>query len=114
MVWRVPSIRYLDFAKVKDAERKKATELFGTKDEPTPLAKKIASVKSREADNPDAFSTAAAASDGIDRTGQTSFTPDQRKQLEEMIRNAKTLTEMTRLEAALKEGRMPSSLLNRR
>ena len=34
-------MRYLDFAKVRDVERKKATELFGTAEEPTELASKV-------------------------------------------------------------------------
>jgi hypothetical protein len=34
-------VRYLDFAKVRDVERKKAKELFGTAEEPTDLASKV-------------------------------------------------------------------------
>jgi hypothetical protein len=41
VIWRCPSVRYLDFAKVRDVERKKATELFGTAEEPTELASKV-------------------------------------------------------------------------
>jgi len=41
VIWRCPSVRYLDFAKVGDIERKKATELFGTVEEPTELASKV-------------------------------------------------------------------------
>ena len=41
LIWRCPTVRYLDFAKVRDVERKKAEELFGTNEEPTDLASKV-------------------------------------------------------------------------
>jgi U2 small nuclear ribonucleoprotein A' len=34
-------VRFLDYQKVKQAEREKAAELFGTADEPTALASKV-------------------------------------------------------------------------
>ena len=34
-------MRFLDYQKVKDAERKQAGELFGTVEEPTELANKV-------------------------------------------------------------------------
>lgn len=34
-------MRFLDYQKVKQAEREKATELFGTAEEPTELASKV-------------------------------------------------------------------------
>lgn len=36
-------MRYLDFSKVRDVERKKAKELFGTAEEPTELASQVRS-----------------------------------------------------------------------
>jgi hypothetical protein len=41
IIWRCPTVRYLDFAKVRDVERKKAKELFGSAEEPTELASKV-------------------------------------------------------------------------
>lgn len=41
VLWRCPSVRFLDYAKVKDAERRKAAELFGTSEQPTELASKV-------------------------------------------------------------------------
>jgi Leucine-rich repeat len=41
VLWRCPCVRFLDFQKVKDAERKKAVELFGTTLEPSALASKV-------------------------------------------------------------------------
>jgi len=34
-------VRFLDYQKVKDVEREKAKELFGTADEPSALASKV-------------------------------------------------------------------------
>ncbi len=44
VIWRCPSVRFLDFQKVKDAERSKAEELFGTQALPTDLAKKVSTL----------------------------------------------------------------------
>lgn len=41
VVHRCPSVRFLDYQKVRLAEREKARELFGTAEEPTPLAQKV-------------------------------------------------------------------------
>jgi U2 small nuclear ribonucleoprotein A' len=41
VLWKCPSVRFLDFVKVKESEREKARELFGTEEEPTPLASKV-------------------------------------------------------------------------
>lgn len=41
VLWRCPSVRFLDYQKVKDAERNKARELFGTPEEMTELANKV-------------------------------------------------------------------------
>lgn len=41
VVWRCPTVRFLDYQKVKQAEREKAAELFGTADEPTELASSV-------------------------------------------------------------------------
>lgn len=40
-VWRCPSVRFLDYEKVKEAERQKGRELFGTVEEPTALASQV-------------------------------------------------------------------------
>ena len=41
VIWRCPSVRFFDYQKVKDVERRRATELFGTTDEPSALASKV-------------------------------------------------------------------------
>lgn len=44
VVWRCPTVRFLDYQKVKQAEREKAAELFGTADEPTELASNVRTI----------------------------------------------------------------------
>lgn len=41
VIARCPTVRFLDFQKVKDSERSKATELFGTREEPSELAQSV-------------------------------------------------------------------------
>ncbi len=41
VIWRCPSVRFLDYQKVKHAEREAARGLFGTAEEPAELASKV-------------------------------------------------------------------------
>jgi hypothetical protein len=41
VLWRCPSVRFLDYQKVKAVEREAAAELFGTEEEPTELAQRV-------------------------------------------------------------------------
>ncbi|PYI20525.1 small nuclear ribonucleo protein U2, A [Aspergillus violaceofuscus CBS 115571] len=110
LVWRIPSLRFLDYQKVKDAEREKATELFGTADEPSALASKIMGVKSRTFDVPASAQQAGAA--GGDRAVRVKLTDRERKRVEKLIREAKSLQEITRLERELNEGRIPGGAVD--
>ncbi|OKL58219.1 U2 small nuclear ribonucleoprotein A [Talaromyces atroroseus] len=113
VIWRNPHIRFLDYQKVKDAERAKATELFGTFEQPSALASKIIGIKSRTFDVP---STGAAAGQataaGGDRAVRVKLTEKERKRVEKMIREAKSLQEIARLEKELNEGRIPGGALD--
>ncbi|KAL8732947.1 MAG: hypothetical protein Q9181_003753 [Wetmoreana brouardii] len=107
IIWRCPTIRFLDFQKVKDAERKKAGELFGTVKEPSALASKIMGIKSRTFDIP---GTSASGPNGTPSNGKNyriKLTDKEKKRVEALIRNAKSLQEITRLEKELNEGRIP-------
>jgi U2 small nuclear ribonucleoprotein A' len=99
VIWRCPNVRYLDFQKVKDAERERAEELFGDDDEMTPLAKNIISKK--------AVAVGGADDDTNGVQGRVKLTSKERKKVEQMIRNAKSLAEIERLEKELTEGRIP-------
>ncbi|KAI4193242.1 MAG: hypothetical protein LQ350_008408 [Teloschistes chrysophthalmus] len=107
IIWRCPAVRFLDYQKVKDAERKKATELFGTTKEPSALASKIMGIKSRTFDVP---STSVSDLNGAPSDGKNyrvKLTEKEKKRVEGLIRNAKSLQEITRLEKELNEGRIP-------
>lgn len=104
VIWRIPNVRFLDYRKVKDAERAQAKELFGTREEPTALASKIMGIKSRTFDVP---STTPGQLAPADKAIRVKLTDKERKKVEKMIREAKSLQEITRLERELNEGRIP-------
>ncbi|KAH7089226.1 U2 small nuclear ribonucleoprotein A [Paraphoma chrysanthemicola] len=104
IVWRCPSVRFLDFAKVRDVERTKAKELFGTADEPSELASKIMGAKSK------GFVVPSFAN-GADETKERIYTEDERKRMRAAILNASSLAEMAKLEKDFAEGRIPAHIL---
>ncbi|KAK5624936.1 hypothetical protein RRF57_000652 [Xylaria bambusicola] len=110
ILWRCPSVRFLDYAKVKDAERKHASKLFGTVEAPTELAAKIMNVKSRlfgaTASLEDAGSTAGLSM----RMSRIKLTDKEKKRLQDMIKRATSLDEITRFETMLREGRLPAGV----
>jgi len=97
IIWKCPAVRFLDYQKVKDAERKRAGELFGTEKEPSPLAAKIMGVKSRTFDLGEPVNLGR-------KDYAVRLTADERKTLEEKIRAAKSLEEVARLEKDLRDG----------
>ena len=109
VIARCPSVRFLDYQKVKDAERSTAAELFGTVAEPTELTQKLLSSRSSRSIN---TGSSTANANGADKISRVKLTDKERKRIEELIRNAKTLAEITRLEKALNEGRIPAGVLD--
>ncbi|KAK1825699.1 leucine-rich repeat-domain-containing protein [Podospora conica] len=110
VLWRCPSVRFLDYQKVKDAERAKARELFGTPEEMTELANKIMGTKSKVFD---VAASAAAAGGGAtaSRLSRLKLTDKERKKLQDLIKKADSLEEIIRLEKALNEGRLPPGVM---
>ncbi|KAL5114806.1 Serine/threonine-protein kinase [Pleosporales sp. CAS-2024a] len=106
VIWRCPTVRFLDFAKVRDVERNKAAELFGTQDEPTELASKIMGIKSKGFVVP-SLSNGADTLSSKDRI----YTDDEKKRMRAAILNATSLAEMARLEKDFAEGRIPAHIL---
>lgn len=98
-------MRYLDFAKVKDVEREKARELFGTPEEPTELASKIMGVKSKGFVVP--TTNGAADTHAKERI----YTDDEKRRMRAAIQAASSLAEMARLEKDFAEGRIPAHIL---
>ncbi|KAH0569236.1 U2 snRNP complex subunit [Trichoglossum hirsutum] len=103
VIWRCPSVRFFDFQKVKDSERKKAIELFGTALNPSPLASKIMGIKSRT------FDVGSTLPGKGEKQYRVKLTDREKKKVEAMIRNATSLQEITRLEKELNEGRIPAN-----
>ncbi|KAK1729427.1 hypothetical protein CaCOL14_007614 [Colletotrichum acutatum] len=111
VVWRCPTVRFLDYQKVKEAEREKARELFGTAEEPTEAAAKIMGNKSKQLD------IAAAASNGTagggaapSKLSRIKLTDKEKERLKEMIKKADSLQEIIRLEKMLTEGTIPAGV----
>lgn len=94
---------------MKDAERNAAQDLFGTAKEPSALASKIMGIKSRTFDVP---SGGSADQTPADKAVRVKLTDAERKRVEKMIREAKSLQEITRLEKELNEGRIPGGALD--
>jgi len=103
VIWRCSSLRFLDYQKVKDVERTKAAELFGTAQEPSALASKVMGIKSRTFDIPSSTSDI----NGGSKDYRVKLTDKEKKRVETLIRNAKSLQEIARLEKELNEGRVP-------
>ncbi|KAK1445428.1 U2 small nuclear ribonucleoprotein A [Colletotrichum cuscutae] len=97
--------------KVKEAEREKARELFGTAEEPTDAAAKIMGNKSKQLD------IAAATSNGMagggaapSKLSRIKLTDKEKERLKEMIKKADSLQEIIRLEKMLTEGTIPAGV----
>lgn len=106
IIWRIPSIRFLDFQKVKDAERQKSKDLFGTEEQPSVLASKLMGTKSKTFDVGAASTDARAAP--TEKSMRVKLTETEKKRVEKMIREAKSLQEIARLEKELSDGRIPA------
>lgn len=112
MLWRCPSVRFLDYQKVKDAERQQARELFGeSSDEPTELASKIMGVRSKAFESGSLASGSSATTTSLPtRMSRMKLTDKEKKRLQDMIKNATSLDEITRLETMIREGRIPAGV----
>ena len=104
LIYRIPSLRFLDFQKVRAVERHKAKSLFGTESSPSALASKIMGVKSRTFDVP----SSATGRPAPEKIMRVRLTPTEKARVEKMIREAKSMQEITRLEKELNEGRIPA------
>lgn len=105
VIWRCPSVRYLDFTKVRDVERKKAENLFGTVEEPTELASKIMGIKSKN------FTVSTYTPGAEESTKERIYTDEEKNRMRAAILNASSLAEMARLEKDFAEGRIPQHIL---
>ena len=89
---------------MKEVEREHAEELFGTFSEPTALASKILGTKSRAFDVPSTANGQTLPAKSL----RVKLTESEKKRVQQMIRNAKTMQEIARIERELNEGRIPA------
>ncbi|RMZ89701.1 hypothetical protein DV736_g3095, partial [Chaetothyriales sp. CBS 134916] len=112
MIWLCPSLRFLDFQRIKDVERERARDLFGTPTVPTELATKIGSIKTKTSDasvNPVTNGTRVVGSSG--RAIRTKLTDTETARLKELLNSkALTLDDFARIEKDLAEGRIPRGI----
>ncbi|KAK9242389.1 leucine-rich repeat-domain-containing protein [Lipomyces tetrasporus] len=95
VIWRLPSVRILDYEKVRQVERQEATKLFGTFDDPTPLATKLSTTVAK------ARTFEVEGTNG-NETNRAKLTAADRERIMEQLRNAKSLSEIERLEQTLR------------
>lgn len=107
IIARCPKVRFLDFQKVKDSERSKAAELFGTIAEPSEAAQTILANRSNKSA---AFN--APSTNGASKTYGIKLNDREKARFEKLIRNAKSLAEITRLEKDFNEGKIPAGVLD--
>ncbi|KAF4446110.1 U2 small nuclear ribonucleoprotein A' [Fusarium austroafricanum] len=120
VLWKCPSVRFLDFEKVKESEREKARELFGTEEEPTALASKVQTISNKAAPKltttqiqgikTTTFNTSTDGSDAPSKLSRIKLTDAEKKRLQERIKKATSLQEIIALEKELNEGRLPSGI----
>ena len=103
--YRCPSVRFLDFQKVKLAERQASEALFGTIAEPTEAAAKVTGIRSRTFDTATTAAVVNGAQQG--KSYRVKLSDRERKAVEKLIREAKSLQDIIRLEKDLSEGRVP-------
>lgn len=91
---------------MRDSEREQATEQFGTAAEPTELAAKIKGVKSKVVDGA-STNGRTAQREGGGKVFRAVLTDTEKKRVQEMLQNAKSMAEIDRIEKDLAEGRIP-------
>jgi len=97
----------LDYQKVKDSERIKAREIFGTLKAPTEAAKSILAASASTS-----TSYIAPLANGAAKQSKITLNEKEKARFETLVRKAKTLAEITRLEKELSEGRVPPGVLD--
>lgn len=90
---------------MRDEERRKAADLFGTEDEPSALATQIKSKKSA------GFVVPTFTNGDDDHHRDRIYTEEEKSKMRAAIKNATTLTEMLKLEKDMAEGRIPAHVL---
>ncbi|CAG8627937.1 888_t:CDS:2, partial [Paraglomus occultum] len=107
VIWKVPSVRVLDFKRVRKVEREEAQKLFVTADgSESSLAKSISETAAKTFE-PGEGIFPSTNKPNVPTHGTT--TSEDQNKIREAIKNAKTLDEVARLEKLLQSGQIPLS-----
>jgi len=99
VIHKVPSLKVLDFRKIKPQERKEAEKRYGP------------SIVDGKTDSKTTPSKTFVVGDGVPKSTQSSkrgLTIDQKKKIMEAIKKANSLGEIERLEKILSSGKLPA------
>lgn len=103
MIWLIPSLKVLDFQKIKQSERDKAKDLFGADNSVyNDLAKSLLSKPILNGEN--GVVNAMSSSDKQLNTVIHKLTKEEREELLTKLKSATSIEEIERIEAALKVG----------
>eukprot|EP00271_Cylindrocystis_brebissonii_P008669 TRINITY_DN23141_c0_g1_i1.p1 TRINITY_DN23141_c0_g1~~TRINITY_DN23141_c0_g1_i1.p1 ORF type:complete len:299 (+),score=75.73 TRINITY_DN23141_c0_g1_i1:707-1603(+) len=103
VIHKIPSLRILDFRKVKEKEREAAKKLFGSRDAEVQVKRVSANTfVPGEVEDSTMAETVQAKPSGP--------TPEQLTAIKAAIAAAQSLEEVTRLEEALKSGKLPTEI----
>ncbi|KAF8979530.1 U2 snRNP complex subunit [Entomortierella lignicola] len=105
VIWKLPSVRVLDFERVKKKEREEAKKLFEGKAGPSALAESIAATKSSTFEPGEGVPLPLKSN-----VPTLTMTKEDQDKIKAALAKATTLDEITKLERALKEGKVPSYL----
>ncbi|CAI2175388.1 14287_t:CDS:2, partial [Funneliformis geosporum] len=110
IIWRIKSVRVLDFKRIRDVERKEAKQLFeASKGEMTSLAKSISEVASKTFEPGEGLISSKGVNLPKSNLPTLGMSLEEQYKIKDAIRNAKTLEEVTRLEKLLQSGHIPGT-----
>jgi len=108
LAWRIPSLRVLDFQRIRDKERETAKSLFVTADGlRTALATTISETVSKTGVKAAVTTDEPKAAPLTGKAGRLMSKEDQEK-VKQAIAKATSIEEVRRLERSLREGYMPT------
>ncbi|KAF9908936.1 U2 small nuclear ribonucleoprotein A' [Linnemannia zychae] len=107
VIWKLPTVRVLDFSKVSKKERQEAKKLFDGKAGPSALAESLAATKSSTFEPGEGVPGEQQIKSSVPTLQMSKEDQDK---IKAALAKATTLDEISRLERALKEGKIPSDL----
>ncbi|KZT74896.1 L domain-like protein [Daedalea quercina L-15889] len=107
LAWRIPSLRVLDFQRIRDKERQAAKSLFLTADNlPTQLADTLSKTVSTHAAKAPVATDEPKPMVAPGKAGRL-MSKEEAEKVKEAIARATSIEEIRRLERSLREGFMP-------